>query len=331
MPSADPGATRPAGAHVTARPTAAPIRRFRGLVVGLLAALLTSAAVVPATPAQAADPGVQETVDGAVAHAAASDVQQAVAVIDRVDGTVLASRNGDTVYNSESILKLFTAAYYLVQAGGQPDAGTAESLRTMIVVSDNGIQSALWRRDIVPTIVERYGLTGTANANNASARNWGSGRITANDEVRFLWGMSQDPLVGPTLMGWMAASEPAGSDGFDQAFGLNAMTGDHGSKQGWSDAGWSPYNIHSVGWTGRFFVAILQTSYSAGSETMKDTSTFTAQVLTDRVNAMYPPAPMLDCAPTGWLGTTLVRVVVPAFESALDAVLAEPVDWCPAA
>ena len=68
----------------------------------------------------------------------------------------------------------------------------------------------------------------------------------------------------------MAASEPTGSDGFDQAFGLNAMTGDHGSKQGWSDSGWSPYNIHSVGWTGRFFVAILQTSYSAGSETMKD-------------------------------------------------------------
>jgi hypothetical protein len=311
-----------------ARPS--PSRRLRRLLPGLVALVL--ALGLPSVAR--ADDAVQATVDGAVAAAAADDVQQSVAVLDRTDGTLLASAGGDTVYNSESILKLFTAAYYLVQADGQPDAGTAEALRTMIEVSDNGIQSDLWRRDIVPTIAERYGLTSTTNAANASSRNWGSGKITANDQVRFLWGMSQDPLVGPSLMGWMAAAAPTGSDGFDQAFGLNALTGDHGAKQGWSDSGWSPYNIHSVGWTGRFFVAILQTSYSAGSDTMKAASTFTAQVLEDRSDAMYPPAPaapVLDCAPTGWLGSVLLRAVVPTVESTLEAVLPAAVDWCPAA
>ena len=216
----------------------------------------------------------------------------------------------------------------------QPSVGTAGALRTMIVVSDNGIQSDLWRRDIIPTVAERYGLTRTTNANNASSRNWGSAKITANDEARFLWGMSQDPLVGPSLTQWMAAAEPTGSDGFDQAFGLNAMTGDHGSKQGWSDSGWSPYNIHSVGWTGRFFVAILQTSASASSATMKQGSTATAQALADLSDLRYPPpAPpvAVDCAPAGWFGRTFVRTVLPTVEIALGAALATPVAWCPAA
>jgi hypothetical protein len=326
---------------VTARPAArlTAVRAGRGLAAGLPALWLALwLAVWPAggTRAHAADAAVQDTVDAVVAHAAAADVRQAVAVIDRADGTLLASRNGDAVYNSESILKLFTAAYYLVRAEGQPDAGTAAALRTMIVVSDNGVQSELWRRDIVPTIVERYGLTSTSNANNASSRNWGSGKITANDQARFLWGMSQDPLVAPSLTAWMAASEPTGSDGFDQAFGLNAVSGDHGSKQGWSDSGWSPYNVHSVGWTGRFFVAILQDSETAGSETMKDTSTFTAQALTELVNTMYPVAPppaavpaSPDCSP-GWPALDLVRTVLPVVRLALGPAFAEPSLRCPA-
>ena len=303
------------------------VARRRSSVLGLLVALCCLCVVAPAH----ADDVVQQTVDAAVDAAAASDVQQSVTVVDRTDGNVLASRGGDTVYNSESIVKLFTAAYYLIQADGQPSAGTADALRTMIVVSDNGIQSDLWRRDIIPTVAERYGLTRTTNANNASARNWGSAKITADDEARFLWGMSQDPLVGPSLMQWMAAAEPTGSDGFDQAFGLNAMTGDHGSKQGWSDSGWSPYNIHSVGWTGRYFVAVLQTSYDAGSATMKQSSTATARALTDLSASRYPPPVAVDCAPVGWFGRTFLHGVLPTVEAALGAALPSAAPWCPPA
>ncbi len=86
-------------------------------------------------------------------------------------------------------------------------------------------------------------------------------------------------------MGWMAGTARTGDDGFDQYFGLNAQCGDHGSKQGWSDPGWSPANIHSVGWTERYFTAILQTSASAKYVTMRSTSTHTASLIADPTNA----------------------------------------------
>ncbi len=301
-------------------------RRARRLAAVVL--LMLGTLVIAGPPAAAVDDEVQATVDAVVDAAASDDIRQSVAVVDRTDGTLLASRGGDTVYNSESILKLFTAAWYLIRADGNPDPDTAAALATMIEVSDNGIQSDLWRREIVPTIAERYGLTATTNAANASARNWGSAKITADDQVRFLWGMSQDPLVGPSLTLWMAAAAPTGSDGFDQAFGLNAVGGDHGAKQGWSDSGWSPYNIHSVGWTGRYLVAILQTSSSAGSDTMKAASTRTAQALTALSDTRYPPPAPVDCAAPGWWSGTLVRVVLPTVGTALGAVLTPPADWC---
>ncbi len=80
-------------------------------------------------------------------------------------------------------------------------------------------------------------------------------------------------------MSWMTSTAPAGADGFNQAFGFNALTGDHGSKQGWSDPGWSPANLHSVGWTERYFAAVLQTSPTASYATMRATSTHTAQLI----------------------------------------------------
>lgn len=250
---------------------------------------VANAAAAPATSmfsAGVAAPTTQEAVASGVAAAADQDIEQAVSVLDRTTGELLVSSSGDQVFSSESILKLFTASYYLIQADGQPDADLVETLSTMIELSDNGIQSSLWKEAIVPTIAERYGLTDTRNANNASSRNWGSGRITADDQVKFLYAMSQDPLVAPSLMAWMAATAPAGSDEFDQFFGLNAMPGDHGSKQGWSDPGSTPYNLHSVGWTGQYFVAILQTSPSAGTTALREASTNTATLITAAMTAV---------------------------------------------
>jgi len=238
--------------------------RFDGIV---------AASVTPAsqTAQQAADLGT--------ANAAAQDVQQSIAVVDRVTGELVAVHDGDRVFNAESILKLFTAAFYLLEASGTPDPELTDQLRTMIEVSDNGIQSALWDLDIIPTIADRYGLPDTSNGPNPSDGTWGSDRITAADQARFLFLMSQDPLVGPHLMTWMASTQPTGADGFNQAFGFNVLDGEHGSKQGWSDPGWSPANLHSVGWTDRYFAAILQTSPTATYATLRAASTHTAQLI----------------------------------------------------
>jgi hypothetical protein len=247
--------------------------------IGTASANASPARIAVATTTITSDP--QQAADIGATNAAAHHVTQSITIIDRTNGAVVASHHGDRVFSSESIVKLFTAAYYLEQADGKPDASMAKTLQTMIEKSDDSIESSLWKAAIITTVAERYELTDTHNAGNASSKNWGSGKINADDEAHFLYAMSQDPQVGPTLMPWMAAAAPQGSDGFNQSFGLNAMTGDHGSKQGWSDPGFKNYNLHSVGWTGKYFVAILQTSPSASTATMRKTSTFTASLLTN--------------------------------------------------
>lgn len=260
------------------------------LAVALLLGSQTAVAS-PAFATSSAAPSVADAVADGTANAAAMDIQQSVTVVSRATGEVLASHKGGQVFNSESIVKLFTAAYYLEQAAGAPDAELLNTLQAMIENSDDGIQRSLFKTTIVPTIVDRYGLTSTRSANRASSGNWGSTKITADDEAKFLYEMSKDPVVGPFLMPWMASAAPDGADGFNQFFGLNAVVGDHGSKQGWSDSGWEPYNLHSVGWTGDYFVAILQTSYSAGTTELRETSTYTAKLLTQAMLAAQPPPP----------------------------------------
>lgn len=61
---------------------------------------------------------------------------------------------------------------------------------------------------------------------------------------------------------------------------MNTLTGDHGSKQGWTDVGSAQQiQIHSVGWTDRYFVAILETSTSSDDDTMRAESTDAAQAI----------------------------------------------------
>ncbi|MET0966010.1 MAG: hypothetical protein ABWZ02_06415 [Nakamurella sp.] len=222
---------------------------------------------------------IAQQISTGVTFAAAQDVEQAVAVMDRTTGQLVAGIAGDKAFNSESITKLFTVAYYLVRAGGAPDAGLSEDLRSLIQESNNTVQMDLWQPAVIPTIADRYRLTGTSNSPAESPSTWGSDQITANDLATFLYAASRDPLVGPLLMGWMRGTPATGADGFDQSFGFNALSGQGGSKQGWSDPGWSPANLHSVGWTGRYFAAVLQTSASARYATMRSTSTTTAALI----------------------------------------------------
>jgi len=218
-------------------------------------------------------------VEAGVRGAAASGVQQAVTVIDRQTGDILANHNGDDQFNSESITKLFTVAYYLSQVNGVPDGGLADDLRSLIQESNNTVQTYLWRPDIVTTVADRYLLSNTDNSATATANSWGSDQITAKDMATFLYASLQDPLIGPHLTTWMSGTPSTGADGFNQAFGLNTVRGNHGSKQGWSDSGWSPANLHSVGFTDRYVVAVLQTSPTASFATMRSASTATVSLI----------------------------------------------------
>ena len=254
-------------------------------------AVAISAGLLTAAPA-AASSAEQQAVDHSVATAAADGIQQSVAVVDRDTGTLVAGSGGDEQYISESIVKLFTVAYYEVKAGGQPEESMAQTLRTMIIHSDDQIESSLWNTDIVPTVAERYGLSSTSNGPKTGPHDWGWELITADDEAEFLYKMSNDPAVAPLLMDAMADAAPTASDGFDQDFGMNALTGDHGSKQGWTD---------------QYFVAILQTSTESDYETMRAESTQAARaVLAAEGAGSEPESPLSD--PTGTDGQTGAQV-----------------------
>ena len=153
---------------------------------------------------------------------------------------------------------------------------------------------SLWNVDIVPTIAARYGLADTRNGPKTGPHDWGWEVITADDETRFLYEMSNDPVVSPLLMDAMANSAPTGADGADQFFGMNTLPGDHGSKQGWTDVGAGssePAEIHSVGWTDRYFVAILQTAAGPDFDAMRATATAAAQAV---YGAQQPAAVSTD-------------------------------------
>lgn len=230
------------------------------------------AAAEPVGPAQAVEQGVEAALD--------DGVNQYVALVDRSTGKLVASSGGDTQVISESIVKLFTASYYLVEYHGHLPSGIAEDLHEMIVHSNDSIESRYWTTAAVPAMAKRYGLTRTANGPKTGPHDWGWEYITANDEAMFLYKASKDPTVGPFLMDAMAGVAAVAADGFQQNFGFNSLVGEHGSKQGWTDRNTSSsINIHSVGWTAKYFGAILQTSNSPKYDTMRADATATAALI----------------------------------------------------
>jgi len=247
----------------------------------LVVVLLTTFGLLPTVPAAAATPG--EAVNDAVGYAAARSVTEFISVVDRSNGAVLAQTgNAQSQVASESIMKLLLASYYLVSYGGYqstPDA-VKDRLSYMLRFSDDGTASDLFTPSAIPTIAGRYGMGHTSNATDRVGH-WGAARITAGDMTQFLYRAANDPAVGPWLIPVMAQTAPNGSDGFNQFFGLNAVGGDHGSKQGWGcDSYFTAPTcaVHSVGYTDRTFVAILQLS-TGYPDPMRDTSTHAARAV----------------------------------------------------
>jgi hypothetical protein len=233
-------------------------RALRLAVVGILSAI----ALVVASPMASAQTPAQ-AVASAVGNASANGVTSFISVVDRTTGAVLSQTgNAGAQVASESIMKLILAAYYLRMYGGydRTPQGTRDRLQYMLIYSDDDTASSMFTTSAIPTIAAVYGLGSTINATDR-AGHWGAARITAADMTTFLYRAANDPWVGPWLIPVMSQTAANGSDGFDQYFGMNRLTGEHGSKQGWGcDSFWTSPQcaIHSVGYTGRYFVAILQ-------------------------------------------------------------------------
>lgn len=262
----------------------------------MVVAVMASAGIVTSAGTASAA-AIDDAIAAGVAQAQDYGVTSYITVVDRATGEVAGeTANAHVQVASESIMKLFLATYYATRAGGA-DLLTPErrsSLEEMIRYSDDDIASALFTADAIPSQAQRYGLTETANADNPGQ--WGGARISAHDTALFLYRMSVDPQVGPWLMGVLAQTEPNGHDGFDQFWGFNALDGDHGSKQGWGSDNWTAQRnaVHSVGYTDRWFAAVLQTGGSGTYYTMHDTATATARLIQAAPRASLAPVGKLD-------------------------------------
>jgi hypothetical protein len=265
----------------------------------LVVAVVSVAAAQPAGPAPAVSPASatravsavvtaattatrtpQQAVNAGAAYSAARGITSYLAVLDRKTGKVLArTGNAGTQVASESIVKLMIAAYYRVHYGSSMSATMSARLTQMIRCSDDGIASAYWTNSAVPEMAARYGLTHTSN-NPGNPGYWGKTRITADDMARLVYRIGKDQLVGPWLMPAMVQATDNGCDGFNQNFGFNAIAG-AGSKQGWGGDNWTsqPNAIHSVGFTGKYMVAVLQTGNPGTYATMPATATYTAKLI----------------------------------------------------
>ena len=265
------------------------MRKLRRSTTTLLLAVL----LVALTTGGAAAQTPPDAVAGSSQAASNNGVASFISVVDRNTGAVLAQTgNAGSQVASESIMKLFLAAYYLRLYGGQgvTPQSVKDRLAYMLMYSDDATASSLFTASAIPTIAAVYGLGSTINATDR-AGHWGAARITAADMTTFLFRAAHDDQVGPWLIPVMAQTKATGSGqdaSFQQDFGMNALGGEHGSKQGWGcDSFWTNPQcaVHSVGYTDRYFVAILQLS-NGYPDPMRGTSTSTAQAIQASTTAL---------------------------------------------
>jgi len=221
--------------------------------------------VAPTPVAPAPDPRkVASAVGQAVQNAADDGVTEQVVVLNRTSGALIASANSDDAVPSVSAVKLFLALDVIDSAGGVSNvtASTLANLSTMIATSDDAIAQDVYDdyggNSSIERVIDDYGLTGSSPSPNAEY--WGDVRSTAADVASLLYQALSAKGTGSWLASAMTASTDTAADGFDQAFGLNAIRG-AGSKQGWGCCLGGVVALHSAGFTANEIIVVLSTSY----------------------------------------------------------------------
>ena len=197
----------------------------------------------PADQSAAAFDGLDARTRQATADAAKSGADIQAVVLDRNTGQTVS--NGDsTPFPIASVVKLFIADDLLLQESkGQATLSAADhrSLDVMLRSSDDSAAQNFWNRSggnaVVTRVVARYGLTGTTAPYNG---HWDVTTSTARDLVRYYDMLLNGsgglpPEQANVIMGNLAQSTPAGTDGYPQRFGIpeGLYAEPVAVKQGW--------------------------------------------------------------------------------------------------
>ncbi|MEE2033786.1 serine hydrolase [Rhodococcus chondri] len=214
--------------------------------------------------------GLGERIATATEAAAERGAHVTFAVLDRDTGARTIGGTDESI-ETASVVKLFIADDVLFREGLGDITLTAEDydlIEHMLRSSDDSAAGLLWERhggpEIVDRVVERHSLTGTT----APANGWWNTTTTASDLLTWydalLSGDSGlDDEATARLVGHLMNFTPAGTDGYDQRFGLPdglpAAT-DPGVKQGWMcclDEQWIHLSTGFFGEDHRYVVAVL--------------------------------------------------------------------------
>jgi len=220
--------------------------------------------------ASAPVPGLTDVVAriDAMGASGPSEAEYGVAVLDRRTGQLTLGEEGAVQFYSASVVKLFTVVDILHRA----DVGTVSltdthraQIERALRVSDNQAMNALWEAfggsRTVTDLVELAGLRDTKPPEQPGA--WGNTRLSPRDVVTvYQYALTKlSPANRDLVLSSLATPGIAGSDGFNQSFGVLRTPGLPGAagKQGWMRTRGNLY-LHSTGMVGtdhRYLVAML--------------------------------------------------------------------------
>lgn len=205
------------------------------------------------------------------------NVQVGFEVVDRLNGTVLASQDADRQVAAMSVVKLLIALDALSRDDGVGLGDlTQRDLHQMLAISDDQIANELWSTGGGPAIVTRMvsllGLTGTRPPDDP--REWGDTHTTPQDVVT-MYRYITDRLPNTDqdlILGALADAPEIAADGFDQYFGIpDGMRNlSWAVKQGWGTSG-SQAVMNSTGLVGpewRYIVVVLASAPTRSYSTL---------------------------------------------------------------
>jgi hypothetical protein len=216
----------------------------------------------------------------AAVDAAASGTDMGLVVYDRVANAPIASVAGDERFHTASVAKLLVALDVLHRNAWQlPDQRTRQQLECMLSLNDDGIASALWKKNGDTAIVERMAdlvkLDHTRPPTQPEL--WEITSSTPNDIAaiyRFIENDIPDE-ASAFILGALHNAPERASDGFYQHFGIpEALPGVYwAAKQGWmvSRSALVLNTTGVVGPDGRYVVVLLtkqpkSTGYAEGRD-----------------------------------------------------------------
>jgi hypothetical protein len=234
------------------------MRLSLGVVVLLIAGSVS--AIVNSAPAAAATSTATDAAR-AVSYARAHGYRSSIGVVDTATGAFSGAGDYNSLYASESVMKVFIATRLLMT--GQMSGWNQTTAYKMITQSDDASANALYGRTggdgVITWIKQALGVPSLGSP-PPRAGWWGGTQITAHGMTLFYNVVRHRADVWPWLSNAMHHATRYGSDGTFQFFGLPSATTGSAVKQGWgADNGAGQPAFNSTGYVNgdRYAVAIL--------------------------------------------------------------------------